>query len=287
MSKFKKICKIIFKGMAMGAADTIPGVSGSTIAVIVGIYDQFIESIKYFFGFKIRKRYLILVVKKAQILFLIQLVTGIFLGGFIFSRLMIKLNLLTTYYNYSSFFFIGLILGSLPIIIKAHHNMKLTFNKGLVFFLAFSFVIILSVLTPANTNIGIQMFHNPLYFYFFIFISGIIASSAMLVPGISGSFMLLLLGSYYTIINAVSSLNLPIIFTMASGTIVGAFTVANIMGYFLKKHPAFTYYAIIGLMLGSLYKLWPTNLDPKTSTLIICFFSFAIGFLITRLLDKK
>jgi putative membrane protein len=284
MSK-KKIVKTVLKGMAMGAADTIPGVSGSTIAVILGIYDSFIEAIKYSFGFKISKRYVLILFKRKQIFFLLTLAVGIVIGSFIFSRILINFNLLTTHYQYSAFFFMGLIIGSVPIIFNAHHNMSVSLDKVFFMLVSFLFVIGISLFSPLESTITSNSFTQPFYYYAFLFISGFIASTAMLVPGISGSFMLLLLGSYYTVINAISNLDLYVLCTIGLGSLIGALTMANVMVYFLKKAPAYTYYAIIGLILGSLYKLWPTDLVFNLS-FGINLFCLAIGLMISRLLAK-
>ncbi len=244
--KIKDYILIFLKGIAMGAADIVPGVSGGTIALISGIYEELINTIR---SFNLKNLKKIFALKfsdffySININFLIALVGGIFLSAISLARI-----LKHTLENYPvliwSFFF-GLILASAIVVTK---RIK-TWNYKTFIFLILGIIIayFVTIISPTKTPDA----------YWFIFISGSISICAMILPGISGAFILLLLGKYEFIIDAISEFKIGIILTFASGAIIGLLSFSNVLSWLLKKYKDFTIAVLAGFMLGSLNKVWP------------------------------
>jgi putative membrane protein len=237
---------ILLKGIGMGAADVVPGVSGGTIAFIVGIYEELIDSIKsiniaslkLFFSFKWKEFW-----KAINGNFLLSLVLGI--GISIFSLARIITYLLTELPILVWAFFFGLVLASTWIVVQdvKQWNWKtvISFITGTV--IAF----FITMATPAKTPDG----------YWFIFICGALAICAMILPGISGSFILVLLGKYFFIMEAVKSLKMSVLLTLIGGIIVGITSFSRVLSYALHRFHDITIAILSGFMLGSLNKVWP------------------------------
>jgi len=242
---------IFLKGLLMGICDLIPGISGGTIAFITGIYERLINSINNIslklgtsFFQMIWKRdepsYLVFKrnVKKLDLGFLITLLLGILTAILLGSRV-IKF-LLDHYFVYTISFFIGLILASSKIIfnnIKKHNALNYIFCViGFVIGISFAFLI------PATIDATLP----------YIFLGGFIAISAMFLPGISGAFILLIMGLYETIITALHSFDLVIILFFIIGAILGALTISKIISYLFTKHKSKTLYLLLGLVIGSI-----------------------------------
>jgi putative membrane protein len=232
--------------MAMGGADVIPGVSGGTIAFITGIYEELLHSIRSIdleaFAL-VRSLRFADFWKKINGNFLIVLFAGILTSLLSLAKLMTYL-LATKPIHVWSFFF-GLILISSPLILreikKWHGGIIVAFLSGIV--IAYT----ITVLTPAQTPDGL----------WFIFVAGALAICAMILPGISGAFILLLLSKYEYMINALISLNLKVIIVFALGCITGLLSFSRLLSWILKyyRHPALA--VLGGFMLGSLNKVWP------------------------------
>jgi len=239
----KPFLKNIFNGAIIGIANIIPGVSGGTLAVVLGIYDQLIESIGNFLTNKEKR--------KEYALFLIPIGIGTIAAIGAFSKVIDFL--LTNHPQPTFFFFIGLVLGSIPFIYKAHSEMSPSITKIIVFIIALSAMAVLATLNSSDLKDSVHITQN----LGFLLLSGIIAAGTMVIPGISGSLILLIMGSYHTIIRAISDANLTIIAVVGVGAILGILIFTKIINLFLTKWPALTYYAILGLIIGSLFKLWP------------------------------
>ncbi|MBT5856137.1 DUF368 domain-containing protein [bacterium] len=258
-----KTLKLFLSGAAIGIANLIPGVSGGTFAVILGVYDDIIEAVSnYLTAPEKRKQYTI---------FLARLGLGSILAIGLFSHL---INwLLESAYPMTMSLFIGLILGSIPTLLKAHSDMTPTRSKiimGIFGFLA----LVAMTLVPERLPESAQVFSSTGWTYIFLFISGFIAAATMIIPGISGSLVLLIMGSYFVILEAIRSMNLTIIGIVGIGAIVGIISTAKGINWTLKRWPGHTYYLIIGLLLGSVIHLWPgLNLD------ITGLISVALGFI--------
>ena len=234
------------KGMCMGAADVVPGVSGGTIAFITGIYDELINSIKsinaaslkMFFTGKWGEFW-----KMINGKFLLFLLAGI--GISVFSLAKIITWLLVAYPVLVWSFFFGLVLASTWFVGKdvKERNWK----TGLGFLLGAALAFYITVATPAET---------PSHFLF-IFLCGAIAICAMILPGISGSFILVLLGKYFFIMEAVKTLDLKVIAIFGMGACVGITSFSRLLSYALSHMRNITLAVLSGFMLGSLNKVWP------------------------------
>ena len=251
----KKHFKTFLHGIAIGVANIIPGISGGTIAVVLNIYDHLISSLSTILS----PTFVASIFKKrikdftGPIIFLLFIFTGAITGIVAFSKL---LSFLLTNYPFSTnSFFLGLIIGSIPLIFKAHQDMSFSISKLFTFLLGGS-IITLTLLFPEKSQSTLSI-SNDYFHYLFLVLSGFIAAGSMVVPGISGSLMLVLMGSYYIILNAVSQFNIPIIFSVGIGAILGIVIFTKIIEYCLKRFPSHSYYLILGLIIGSIPKLWP------------------------------
>lgn len=262
--------KNIYRGLIMGASDIIPGVSGGTIAVLLGIYDRLIEAINGIFTKEWKKHFK----------FLLPLAAGVALSIFSLSRVM---KWLLKYYSGPTyFFFLGLILGVLPYLFR-ESKAKETFNIGHVFLLVVGAIAL--ILLPMNPDSGFIIETLTLKTYILLFFAGCLASAAMILPGISGSLVLLTLGAYPTVIAAVSDLNLLIIAIVGTGIFVGIIMMSKVIQYFFRRFRTATFALIIGLVIGSIYVIfpgWPTQLKE----LILSIFSFSLGLLAAYTLGK-
>ncbi|WP_102408605.1 DUF368 domain-containing protein [Parabacteroides bouchesdurhonensis] len=251
--KLKDYGLLVLKGMGMGAADVVPGVSGGTIAFIVGIYEELIDSIKSINGASLK---LLLSGKIATFWkainanFLLSIVGGI--GISIFSLAKIITYLLVYHPILVWAFFFGLVLASTLFVSKdiKKWNWKtiLSFIAGAI--LAFY----ITVATPAETS------NN----YLFIFLCGAIAICAMILPGISGSFILVLLGKYFYIMEAVKTFNIPVMLVFICGAAIGITSFSRILSFALRKFHDITISVLAGFMLGSLNKVWPWKETVET-----------------------
>ncbi|MDN5707901.1 MAG: DUF368 domain-containing protein [Planococcus sp. (in: firmicutes)] len=259
--------KNIYRGILMGISDLIPGVSGGTIAFILGIYDRLLESISGFFSREWKK----------QLGFLVPLGIGIVITLLLFSRFIEFL--LENHYEATQFFFMGLILGVLPYIMKQAEVKKNFTARHLVILLVIGAALASMAFIQTDENVA-PITELSLPTFFLLFFSGWIASMAMLLPGISGSFILLLIGVYSTAINALSTLNLPIVLSIGAGVMVGFVVSSKAISYLLEHFTYVTYAAIIGLILGSLFVVFPGfAADPMT--LVTSLITFMVGLVFT------
>ncbi len=248
---------LLFRGMAMGAVDVVPGVSGGTIALITGIYEELILSIRSIhaglFNTLFREG-LAEAWKQVNGNFLITVVAGILISIFSLARL------LSWLFDHHAMlvwaFFFGLIAGSALFVGKKvekwHASPLISLLAGTV--LAYY----ITLATPST---------GPEYLWY-VFLSGSIAFCALILPGISGAFLLILLGKYEFMLQAVSELDLVVLFIFGIGGIAGVIAFSHVIGWLLKKHPNTTLALLTGFMIGSLNKLWPWKevLETRIST---------------------
>jgi len=245
--KIKDYIIIGFKGMAMGAADVVPGVSGGTIAFISGIYEELLGSIsnvnlKLFKTFK--KEGLKVAWKQVNGNFLLSLFLGIFISVVTLAKA-IKYLLENEPILLWSFFF-GLVLAS--IIYVAKQITKWNFISVLLLLLSSFLAYYVTTLNPlVNENSSLL----------FLFLAGAIAICAMILPGISGAFILVLLGAYKTILTAVDDRDLKTIATVGLGAIVGLLSFSKILKWLFSNYKNYTLAALTGFIIGSLNKIWP------------------------------
>ena len=249
----KEYAILTLKGMGMGAADVVPGVSGGTIAFIVGIYEELIDSIKSI-NFKTLKLFFSLKWKSFWNAingnFLFSVVLGILISVFSLAKLITFL--LNDYPVLVWAFFFGLVLASTYFVSKRIHIWDL--KRWISFLIGAGIAYYITIATPSQTP------ENLL----FIFLCGAISICAMILPGISGSFILLLLGKYEFIMNAVKSLDIIIIVVFACGAAIGLILFSNVLSYLLRKFHDITIATLTGFMLGSLNKVWPWKRTVET-----------------------
>ncbi|WP_438976935.1 DUF368 domain-containing protein [Polaribacter sp.] len=245
--KIKDYIIIGFKGMAMGAADVVPGVSGGTIAFISGIYEELLGSIsnvnlKLFNTLK--KEGLKAAWKQVNGNFLLSLFLGIFISVVTLAKA-IKYLLENEPILLWSFFF-GLVLAS--IIYVAKQITKWNFISVLLLLLSSFLAYYVTTLNPlVNENSSLL----------FLFLAGAIAICAMILPGISGAFILVLLGAYKTILTAVDDRDLKTIATVGLGAIIGLLSFSKILKWLFSNYKNYTLAALTGFIIGSLNKIWP------------------------------
>ena len=244
--RLKDYAILYIKGMAMGVADVIPGVSGGTIAFITGIYDELIESIRSINIDLLKKLFqgdLAGFWKSVNGNFLISVLAGI--GTSLISLASIMSWLLTVYPVPVWSFFFGLILISAPLIFREIQQWTWPVYFSLVAGVVMAYFI--TILTPAETPVNLP----------FIFFCGALAICAMILPGISGAFILLLIGKYQFMIDALRSINFPVILVFVAGCVVGLTAFSHVLNWLLKNYRRVTLALLAGFMLGSLNKVWP------------------------------
>lgn len=244
--KLKDYAILTLKGMGMGAADVVPGVSGGTIAFIVGIYDELINSIKSINGESLKLLFsgnLKAFWQYIHANFLFSILLGI--GISVFSLAKVITWLLVAHPVLVWSFFFGLVLASTWFVSK---DIKEWNCKTIAGFMAGAIIAFyITIATPAETSAE----------WWFIFICGAIAICAMILPGISGSFILVLLGKYFFIMEAVKTLNIKVMLIFAAGAFIGITTFSRVLSYALKYFRNITLAVLTGFMLGSLNKVWP------------------------------
>ncbi|WP_446424158.1 DUF368 domain-containing protein [Mailhella sp.] len=248
---FEKL-RYLLCGLAMGAADVVPGVSGGTIAYITGIYDQLLNAIKAFNAAFFRdfftgqwKRAL----GRVPWGFLLPVLLGV--GTSIFSLAKLTLYLLKTYPHELWAFFFGLIMASIVLMsrgrsFRGQHYAVMAVGAALTWWL-----------TGAGALNGMP--HS----YPYLFGAGFIALCAMILPGISGSFMLVLMGQYTHILSAVAHFRVDVLAVFAAGGVMGLMTFSRVLSACFRKFPAATNAFLIGVMAGSLRVVWPWHRGPS------------------------
>ena len=271
---------LFFKGIFMGIADAMPGISGGTIALLLGIYEELIESIselKISLFSKLINKGFKSFWEKLNGNFLLVLVSGI--GISLISFVKISASFLESFPLFIWSFFLGLIFATVYVVYKL---IKQWYNLNF-FFLIISiiFSIFLSSFSAYDTD-EISLLY--------ILFSGIIASSAMILPGISGSLILVILGVYAYLIKALDNLELIVIFTFISGAIIGLLGFSKILKYLFNNHRDTTYTIMLGLVMGSIEKIWPWNKSFSTElsnlNLFLSISLVILGFVIVILLEK-
>lgn len=254
MRKFKDYLLVSVKGACMGAADVIPGVSGGTIAFIMGIYDEFVgsiarvdsEAVKLLLKGRLRDFW-----KHINGSFLLAIVAGIGVSVVLLAGLMQML--LSDFPIQTWAFFFGLIVASSIFILRGISGWK--WSDGLFLVLGCVLGVVVCTLSPTKTPDAL----------WFIFLSGAIAICAMILPGISGSFILLILGKYQYIMGCISGLvagedfaaNLLIIAVFLVGAVVGIISFSKFLHWLLARWHKETLIVLAGFIIGSLVKVWP------------------------------
>ncbi len=245
---------LIVKGFFIGIANIIPGVSGGTLMISLGIFEQLIDAISHFFkNFK----------KNIKFLFWIGI-------GAVLSIILVSRVVTFTLENYrfpTILFFIGLIIGGIPMLFKTVKKDTKKPQNILIFALMFGLIMLMTFFegglsTVSFTNMSITS-------YIILFLIGVIAAATMVVPGLSGSFMLILLGYYEPILNTIkefTSFNDPIsngiiLGIFALGVLIGIVLVAKLIEYLLDNHKIITYFGILGFVFASIISIIVTGIN--------------------------
>jgi putative membrane protein len=264
-TKLLQDLRLFLVGVAMGVANIIPGVSGGTIAVVFGIYEELMEALGNLLTNKEKRR--------EYIRFLVILFLGSLIAVVGLARLLTwcfdNYPLMTVY------FFMGLILGSIPVVIRSHKDMKISATRTAALLAGIGVVVWLTILQgdqSAATHKISDFSHYTLINYSYFLLCGILAASAMIIPGVSGSFILILLGVYWTVLGSLSGITELfiengfsqqvtdrglILGSLGFGVVIGILGFSKIMSWALKHYPAVTMYSILGLIIGSFYQIYP------------------------------
>ena len=267
---------IILKGFILGIANVIPGVSGGTLAITLGIYERLLSVINHF------KDKL-----KENIKFILFLLIGIVIAILVFSNI---IGFCLEKYPFATIlFFIGIILGGLPTLFKKVKN-TVNLSNLIIFFITFGIVMILTFIRPDNNEVSLDSLN--IIKIIGLFFSGAIASASMLLPGISGSFVLMLFGYYKPIINSIRELtkfnnlmhNIIVLGFAGIGILLGIFIAARLIEWLLKKYEVKTYYGIIGFVIASIISIFITAVSNPIGTIEII---VGILLLLTGILVAK
>ncbi len=253
MNKLKTYLRYFLSGLAFGVANVIPGVSGGTMLVVFGIYDALTEAIS---GIKaIFRNFFFLLT------FALGAGSGIVLCAFAVKSLFEAFGLQT------NMFFIGLILGSVPLIIRTGTAEQKPRALCLVPMLAaFAAVVALTALERMEIIGGSVGTDNGVLMALWYFLSAVICAVTMIIPGVSGSFVMMLLGVYDNVLTAITTLDFAVLVPFAAGAVVGIIGGAKLISVLIKKHKLMVYSAILGLVIGSVYAIIPEDFGFTTAT---------------------
>ena len=291
-----KQIKNFFKGLAFGITETVPGVSGGTIAIILGFYYELIETVNHF-----TEDY------RKYLRFVLPFIFGAAVGVIVFSSI---INYLLTNHSFPTMsFFIGLIVGIIPPIYRKVKDPARWFKPNetaLIVFPVLALMVISELKTVSVVNPAEVIKNIDVSFMFFIFFAGILAAMALVIPAISGSFVLLLLGIYPLVTYSLASIRhlltditnvtlmldiCKVLFPLGVGVIIGGLSMARLIEKLLKNYYKITYLIILGLLLGSVYALFkePIVFQSGVSAIIIAIGSvtFIVGCIISFNLGKK
>ena len=272
--------KLFFKGVFMGIADAIPGVSGGTIALLLGIYEELISTISglnFSLITKLKNNGFKSFWESLNGNFLITLVLGIVISLILFVK--ISASLLTSHPLYVWSFFLGLILATVYVIYKLIESWNLVNIISTLLMIAFSIILTSDSLNISDdTNL------------FYILICGIIASSAMILPGISGSLILVILGVYKILVEALDNLDVKIISSFIVGAVIGVISFSKILKWLFNNYKSLAYSIMLGLVIGSIEKIWPWNksfsAELSNLDLFLSISLVILGFIIVFFLEK-
>ena len=277
------------KGMAIGIANAIPGVSGGTIAFVLGIYEKLTSSISSLPMDLIKLRW-------KEVAESLKVLIPVFLGAII--SIFLFLNIINfSFANYpipTKIFFVGLVLGSFPFVTKTveKYDLKVFFAFFLGAFIMSIFVYF-DINTPEiNKTVGESVSSDFSVIYGIkLFFCGIAAAVAMVIPGISGSLLLLILGEYenvsYFVSNITSNFNYiyPLIF-LGIGIVIGIFAISKLITILIQKYRAIVFGFVLGILIVSFLSLWPNITSLNIPMLAATVLSMCLGFLVAIMMEK-
>ena len=249
----KKNFILFIKGFIMGIANIIPGVSGGTLAIILGIYEEFIGALSHLFSNL-----------KKNLKFIVPIAIGML------ASIATMSNVIDYSFNHfplaTSLFFVGLVIGGIPLLtkkVKGKTDSKMIFNI-IVFALTFSLVIFMACAEFIfDGGLAVSFAHMTLLGFILLFLVGILAAGTMVIPGVSGSLVLMLVGYYRPVIKTIKSLvhfdniahNAMIVLVFGLGIVFGIVAIAKLFEYLFKKHETITYYGVLGFIYASIFAI--------------------------------
>lgn len=245
-NKFKDDLILMLKGFIIGSSMSVPGVSGGTMAILLGIYDKLISSISNFFKDI-----------KGNLIFLIKFCIGSCLGigslAFVIEWLLEKFPMPV------SFFFLGAVIGGVPALYKKTKESRLKVSSVIYFIIGLAVVIAIGYIPAGNINISSG---SGLMHYFLLLVTGIIIALALVLPGISTSHMLLVLGMYDTMLAAITNFDIVYIGILGIVTVIGIFLITKPLEWLMNTYPHQTYCMIIGFVIGSTSEIFRFKIAP-------------------------
>lgn len=275
------VVTLVLKGMVYGITHIVPGLGGGLILILMGIYEQFVEAIGNFFLEKDKL--------KEHLMFLVPVGVGMVIGMVIFAKLVTAL--LEAYPSATMFFFMGLLIGTIPAVFKMHDDMKPTASRGAALLLGLALVVVLKQLDPGTGHGGGQAMDlsgvgGTLYNFVIAFFGG----GASVTPGLDGSYVLLLGGTYEPAMAAISNLmhlqiDWALLGSLGIGAVLGILIISKLIDLALKRIPALSYYCVLGLILGSVYGLWPTT--PARVGVVVLVLAFVVGAVVAWVTSRE
>ncbi len=273
---------LVLKGMLIGVANIIPGVSGGTLMITLGLYEEIINLISHFFE-NIKK----------SLKLIIPIGIGMILSILLLSKVISFC--LDKYPFPTTFFFIGLILGGIPLLWKRASGAKRKISNWAVFGITFGIILLFTFTKSGDYFVSFD--NLDIYGYIKLFVIGIISAATMVIPGISGSFVLMLLGYYEPIVNTIKDLtnmellgkNLLILAPFGIGIVVGIVLVAKLIEYLLKNYPVKTYYGVLGFVLASIISIIIPilNVNPSILEIVISIVLVFVGGVVAYKLGER
>lgn len=279
-NKFKNDLIIMLKGYTIGSSMSVPGVSGGTMAILLGIYDKLISSVSNF-----------LKDIKGNTLFLLKFCIGA--GAGICSLSFLLKWMLEKFPLPVSVLFLGAVVGGIPALYNKTKESSLRISSGIYFLLGFLVVISIGFIPEGSVNVGTG---SGVTHYLMLLITGIIIALALVLPGISTSHMLLVLGMYDAMLGAITRLDVVYVGILGIATLIGVFLITKPIEWTLNKFPHQTYCAIIGFVLGSTAEIFRDKILPAIpesagtfwwiSFGVISIVAFILGFIAIKSLSK-
>ena len=229
----------LLKGLIVGVANIIPGVSGGTMAVVIGIYDKLIGAVS-----DLRKDF------KNSVIYLFPIGVGALLGIVLFSHLIEFL--LRDFTMPTNIFFLGLILGSIPMIFKRATQKRFEKVSILPFLVCFAVMMLMTFFQNVSDEGSALITTLTAGTAIRLVLSATVAAACMIMPGISGSMVMVLLGVYTSVLTAISSMNIPVLIPVPIGVLAGILLGAKVINLCLRRYEQQTYFAILGLIAGSI-----------------------------------
>jgi putative membrane protein len=281
-NNYKDTLLVMLKGFIIGSSMSVPGVSGGTMAILLGIYDKLISSVSRF-----------LKDIKGNIIFLMKVCIGAGIGIFTLSNVIKKL--LEFAPIPVSLFFLGAVIGGVPALYKKTktNDSKSTVSSIIYFIVGLAAVISIGFIPTGTISVasGSGVGH-----YLMLFVTGVIIALALVLPGISTSHMLLVLGMYDSMLDAISSFDIIYVGTLGVATLIGIFLITRPIEWTMNKFPRQTYCVVIGFVIGSTWEIFYDKIYPAipananigwwVATVIISLITFALGFKAIMALSK-